>query len=455
MTFASPSSSRCFTGGSTRDVPVPSSFFLCLWACPVFRSAPNTGTLTHRHHSDQPIDQPQLSKQDRALSENQATPGDDRLGRKKTLGQTATSESDWVSLVSSEDNCKGTHFSCGFSSAWVGEVFGGLSAQYDEFKYYAVNLPAAVAAGNTQYVYKDATGDKLMPIFEANNVDDDMRVIYRFKQTGTIDHVWLVEQLPRRRGFRVYQSYNGAYSLGAWLATDLTGLFGTEADNKDIVYWDRVRATFSGVMAQGCSIGINQAENITNATCPGLVTMGLEPLFPLLRQWVIYVRDYNETQIINNFRASWDKYGQGTVVPYNGFKSGYLTKLQDLSASIQAATANAALPWTANMHNDWIELFGSPSPMNWPSVPYSLIPASVNGLSGYQLEVTVLKVNGADGGLACCNNGKLLAEAFPTKAVSAVLSCSVSAAGFLAPSTLITLALALTQTLTLASKISI
>ena len=49
-------------------------------------------------------------------------------------------------------------------------------------------------------------------------------VFYKFQTFGAVDHVWAILQAPGPK-FQVFQSYNMAYSLHAWLATSIDGMY--------------------------------------------------------------------------------------------------------------------------------------------------------------------------------------------------------------------------------------
>lgn len=369
----------------------------------------------------------QLAKHDRLLSQNLEVAEDDRVGRKKLVATEAATVDAWVETLTSEKNNKGTIFSCGYSSAWVGEVFTGLEAQFPEYQNYFPDLPAAVEAASDGYAYVDATGDKLLPLFEANSDVGDKRVIYRFKHTGMIDHVWLVEQLPNDAGFRVYQSYNGAYSLHAWLSTNVDGMYGPDDEGYDLVDFERVRASFNGVVGMMCNntvTSLEDAEMISTTTCPDMAVIG--PI-DIVKEWAVYVQNYDEAEMTANFKKSWDLYGKGMTISPDDFKAGYLADLGQLSASIKTASADPSVEWSEEMHALWLELFASPSPMNWPGIPFASFPAST-GLQGYQLEVSIVQAEGGtDATGTCCKNAQILADAIPSEAV--VIECGTEPLG--------------------------
>ena len=89
--------------------------------------------------------------------------------------------------------------------SWIAEILQGLSDQYTELSHR--NNSGTQAAG-----FVNVTGSKIVDLF-IKNVGSTRRILYKFQIVGPLDHVWLVEQLPYGGGYRVYQSYNNAYSL--------------------------------------------------------------------------------------------------------------------------------------------------------------------------------------------------------------------------------------------------
>ena len=89
--------------------------------------------------------------------------------------------------------------------SWIAEILQGLSNQYTELT--ARNNSGTVMAG-----FINVTGSKIVDMFH-KNIGSTKRILYKFQIVGPLDHVWLVEQLPYGGGYRVYQSYNNAYSL--------------------------------------------------------------------------------------------------------------------------------------------------------------------------------------------------------------------------------------------------
>ena len=89
--------------------------------------------------------------------------------------------------------------------SWIAEILQGLSDQYIELSHR--NNSGTRAAG-----FVNVTGWNIVDLFN-KNAGSTRRILYKFQIVGPLDHVWLVEQLPYGGGYRVYQSYNNAYSL--------------------------------------------------------------------------------------------------------------------------------------------------------------------------------------------------------------------------------------------------
>jgi len=106
--------------------------------------------------------------------------------------------------------------------------------------------------------------------------------------------VWLIEQLPRGQGYRIYQSYNDAYTLKAWLSTSLDGLFASN----DIKVFKLLKA---------------QVDSVLQAQFPGLTINSPFEVLPLpdnLKKYLMYVRDYSEKNATEIFKRAWEVYGK-------------------------------------------------------------------------------------------------------------------------------------------------
>ena len=89
--------------------------------------------------------------------------------------------------------------------SWISEILQGLPNQFTE-------LTIMRSSEDEEAGFFNLTGSKVIDLFN-RNAGSAERILYKFEIVGTLDHVWLVEQLAYGGGYRVYQSYNNAYSL--------------------------------------------------------------------------------------------------------------------------------------------------------------------------------------------------------------------------------------------------
>jgi len=350
----------------------------------------------------------ELAEKDRQLSQNFQDDGDDRVGSKMSNGAKGLNYKDWAHAVKSQKNNRGTIFSCGYSSSWVGEVLTGLKTQYVEYSNYAPDLVVAKEKNITKYPYSDVTGGRVTKLFNESKGSKDGK-LFRFKHTGIIDHVWAVEQLPGGKGYRVYQSYNGAYSLKAWLAGNISDIkYGPDKFGYDAVAWSRVVAQFNQTIVSAChGLTIHNAENITAGTCP---IFGAHA--PAFSQWAVFARDYGEEQVLENLETSRALFGKGQILNETTFFDEYVRRLEFISEFLLNSTIDETMVWTNLSSNKWIELFASPAPQQWVGLPTMLIP-SMFSLKGYHLEVVVADINRNKREKSCCEHGDDLLSAIP------------------------------------------
>ena len=209
----------------------------------------------------------------------------------------------------------------------------------------------------------------------------------------------MVEQLPYGGGYRVYQSYNNAYSLKAWLsAGDLMALRGTDI----IISHDVIKMADSMLKAGNASM-----SDLDH----------LPPQFAPLKPWLVHIRDYNLTQVETEFRKAWTVFGQGRIMDHGYFYNNYLRKLLNLTESI-APLVSTTKPWTKELHEMWTELFGAPNPVLYPGYPFNTLTKQFS--QNYALEVKVLAINANDE-RKCDSNAKILQESVVRAVVC--LSC--------------------------------
>lgn len=233
--------------------------------------------------------------------------------------------------------------------------------------------------------FVNATGQKIVELFD-KNVGSVDRILYKFQIVGPLDHVWMVEQLAKGAGYRVYQSYNNAYSLKAWLAKgSLAGLQGT-----DIIIWhDVIKMADDFLKKYGASM----------SNLDGLPS----PLLPL-KPWLVHIRDYNLTQVEAELRKAWSVIGQGRIMDKEYFYRNYLTKLANLTEDIIPLVSTAKL-WPSRLHEQWTELFGAPNPVLYPGYPFNTLTAEMS--QNYALEVKPVVIN-ASMENSCQSNANIL-----------------------------------------------
>ncbi|XP_014663493.1 PREDICTED: uncharacterized protein LOC106806144 [Priapulus caudatus] len=268
----------------------------------------------------------------------------------------------------------GKKSSCGNTRSWICELYEGLPPQYDELKYRGMSK-----SGFNNYI-----GKNLVDLFD-KNLDSDQVILYKMQIVGPLDHVWLIEQLPGNK-YRVYQSYNNAYSLTAWLSDSTDGLFG-----KHIIIWQEVIDMANSFISQfGCTLD-------TLDSCPNELNWGTE--------WMAYIRDYDEEQAVANFEAAWKNFGKGVLLDKTDFYDMYLYKLGNLTAGIEPMVGTTT-PWSQQQHDTWISLFASPNPLCYPGVPFNTLTPTTNG--PYEMQVKADKFGSVSNDGTCNENYKLL-----------------------------------------------
>ncbi|XP_057307777.1 uncharacterized protein LOC130645714 isoform X1 [Hydractinia symbiolongicarpus] len=260
----------------------------------------------------------------------------------------------------------GTEFSCGYTRDWLMEMAFGMKNNYNELKN---NLVSHAAAG-----YVDATGAKLRTLFDSK-LGSSVRTFYEMQIVGPLDHVWLIEQLPDSRGYRVYQSYNGAYSLYAWMNTDASK-FSELWDKKEIIYWQKVYDQAAAFL-KSKGLDIEKLDNL-----PSMLNW--------MKPWLTNIKKYNKTGIIENLKKAWMNFGAGKTVSQKDFYEKYLLVLADMTEQIKPLV-NTSKPWTQKLHDQWINLFASPNPLCYPDVPFNTLTATLP--QDYKLEVKVVEID--------------------------------------------------------------
>jgi len=162
--------------------------------------------------------------------------------------------------------------------------------------------------------------------------------------------VWFIEQLPNQVGYRVYQSYNGAYSLKAWLSENVDEMF---ASGDIQVFYKVKNATNDLIKAvSGGTLDINSDLTTT-------------PLIPTdYKPFITYVKNYGEAEAVGVFKMAWEQYGKGRIISWAEM-SQYINKVQSM-ANYFRQYQNTIVPYSAQQHIDWLNLYGSPNPVHFP-----------------------------------------------------------------------------------------
>ncbi len=277
-----------------------------------------------------------------------------RLDYKVAFASKAQTPSAFAKAVK-ENNfmCNGTYFACGYTTSWVTEVFEGLEQQFQECKYFD-GYNGTLAGYRVDFV-------NLYNFWK--NVP--FHSVMHMRHTGTHDHVWTVEKLPAYAGYRIYQSYHDSHSLKAWLSTNLTGLF--DADNGDLMLPKEGKAILDSKIRL-ISNGSNSLDNLTNFPTE----------YAFLIPYIKFVRDLNETSVINNFKKAWERYGQGKIINQSEFDN-YMSELTKIVNYFNKYDNTENL-FPQEIFDSWIGLFGAADPVVFPNIPTNIL-LKINGLT--------------------------------------------------------------------------
>ena len=254
--------------------------------------------------------------------------------------------------------------------SWVSEVFVGLKDQFTEYK----NGFQGPAAGYNNYIGKD-----LRDLFVSRR-NYPNHIIYQLRHNGTEDHVWTIEQLANNRGYIIYQSFFETYSLKAWLSSNINGMY--NPDDGEIMMINVVKNEVNKMIQYVSNGQLDINSDLSNSPIPAYFI-----------PFVDYIRDYNRESVLSNFRRAWSQWGKGQAINWKSF-SVYLNKLADMTAYFKN-NVNTENLFSEKVFNDWIDLFGSPSPVHYFNMPNNAITnlAFAQSPRGYdfQVKVTVLK----------------------------------------------------------------
>ena len=144
----------------------------------------------------------------------------------------------------------------------------------------------------------------------------------------------------------------------------------------DIIIWhDVVNMASQFLKMHGASM--SDLDNLPSSIAP-------------MKPWLLYIKNYNLTQVDANLKKSWSKFGQGKINTKEFFFNNYLYVLGNLTEAI-IPLVSTAKSWTQELHDQWILLFGSPNPVLYPGFPFNQLTSRYS--QKYALEVKELKIN--------------------------------------------------------------
>lgn len=105
-----------------------------------------------------------------------------------------------------------------------------------------------------------------------------------------------------------------------------------------------------------------------------------------------YVRDYNETIAVNNFKRAWEKYGKGQIISESNMNI-FIRTLANMTSYL-SRNANTASPFDETIFNSWIDLFGAPDLVHYPNLPNNAITSMIlpkDRVYRFEVKATILK----------------------------------------------------------------
>jgi hypothetical protein len=324
-----------------------------------------------------------------------------RIDIKTNLARNSSSSVEFKKQMIQNGTHIGDYYTCGETMSWITEVFESLESQYVEYQ----NGKQGLKAG-----YKNFIGNDVIKFFEAQKTVKD-RVIYHLQHVGTGDHVFTIEQVPDEKSgsmYRIYQTYNGAYSNKAWLANALT----------DDLY------KHGDIIIPHLTYCINHSNN-KSLLCMQLRSMfeglrsALEGKDPIYDKFLEYIQTYDIQRATEMFKRSWQLYGQSRLLSTSKFFGDYLIKTKNVTEYMNV-WSKTSTPFDAAVFNQWIDLYGSPPPTYFPGMPSNSLQAlfaKVDYPSGYGFEIKAvyLKNNDEKINSDCSKNAAILMDSIGVK----------------------------------------
>ncbi|XP_066910687.1 uncharacterized protein [Clytia hemisphaerica] len=248
----------------------------------------------------------------------------------------------------------GTSYTTRGTSDWLSEIFQGLGNQYEEL----MQLKKKLSAG---YTAISNSKDELFQYFDKYESDDNS-YFFKMRIEGAFPRQWIIEKLSYRRGYRIYQSGDDAFSLKAWLTTKYNMFdFKTQSfwRNRYLMVWEANK---------------KRIEQRLKETGRSLDDM--DAINEQIRPWMRYVRDYNRDEARKNFEKSWNAFGAKRILSQKQFQEEYLGLLHNVTSQMQPYFKDNTLLWTQEIFNSWIGLFGTPNHYCYPDVPFNAAEAN-------------------------------------------------------------------------------
>lgn len=167
---------------------------------------------------------------------------------------------------------------------------------------------------------------------------DSQLILYKFQTYGAVDHVWAVLQSPGPK-YKVFQSYNMAYSLHAWLAKSIDGMY----EEGFIRFWDDVFLALKAfISSEGGSVNADGTFSFPDSFTEAE------------KQWAYQVRDYDQADIEANLLNASLPFGRNEFISQREFLEHYLTPLSHLIDSMLPMVTDDDALWTQAQHVQWI-----------------------------------------------------------------------------------------------------
>mmetsp|Transcript_25877 Transcript_25877/g.19514 ORF Transcript_25877/g.19514 Transcript_25877/m.19514 type:complete len:195 (-) Transcript_25877:329-913(-) len=187
----------------------------------------------------------------------------------------------------------GDEYESDLTRSWVTELFQGLKNTYKEYK--------GIEEGSEGY--QEYYGQDIIDLFDSY-ASSDSSFTFQLKHVGAEEHEWVVEQLVGGGGYRVYHSYDQAYSLKSWLQEDDSD-FEDLYDSGDFMIFEDLQAQVNAILAF-MTMGGEQAS------LDNLDQFFVEyPEYSDAEDVLVFIRDYGYDEIISYFTPAWESWGKG------------------------------------------------------------------------------------------------------------------------------------------------